>query len=105
MSKMQDCPKFSGCSAAVCPLDHDWRLRNCEEVDRTCFYLTESVKAGGHERIKEVLNGEMLLACVALREAPDLQGACRRAVEAAVGTGSLIEKGRRLARNTGKRAI
>ena len=38
------CPKFQTCSAAICPLDSEWRIRSNQNFDRICFYLAESVK-------------------------------------------------------------
>jgi len=39
-----DCPKYSACSANVCPLDDDRHLRSHLNGERVCFYLTEAVK-------------------------------------------------------------
>jgi len=40
----QNCPKYDTCSAPICPLDKDWKLRVLCNEDSTCFYLLESVK-------------------------------------------------------------
>ncbi len=40
----QNCPKYDICSAPICPLDKDWKLRVLCNEDSTCFYLLESVK-------------------------------------------------------------
>jgi hypothetical protein len=42
--KIKDCPKYETCSAPICPLDKDWKLRVLCIEDSTCFYLLESVK-------------------------------------------------------------
>ncbi len=41
---ISDCPKYETCSAPICPLDKDWKLRALCNEDPTCFYLLESVK-------------------------------------------------------------
>jgi len=42
--KLNECPKYFSCSAPICPLDKDWKLRALCNEDATCFYLLESVK-------------------------------------------------------------
>ncbi len=42
--KMSDCPRFDKCSAPICPLDSDWRLRVYRKGEPICFYLLEYVK-------------------------------------------------------------
>lgn len=66
--KIKDCPKYETCSAPICPLDKDWKLRVLCIEDPTCFYLLESVKDASkthfelaqlevmYERIREVRN-------------------------------------------------
>ncbi|CAM8376515.1 hypothetical protein MCECIE61_00633 [Candidatus Methylopumilus planktonicus] len=63
---ISDCPKYEKCSAPICPLDKDWKIRVLCIEDSTCFYLLESVKDTStthfelaqlgvlHERICEV---------------------------------------------------
>ena len=41
---VRDCPKFDTCSAPICPLDPDWRLRVYRKGEPICFYLLEYVK-------------------------------------------------------------
>lgn len=41
---ISDCPKYEKCSAPICPLDKDWKIRVLCIEDSTCFYLLESVK-------------------------------------------------------------
>jgi len=41
---MSMCPKFDRCSAPICPLDPDWRLRVYRKGEPICFYLLEYVK-------------------------------------------------------------
>ena len=45
--KMSACPKFDQCSAPICPLDPDWKIRSHLEGERVCFYLTEYSKPAG----------------------------------------------------------
>jgi len=52
---MKDCPKYDTCSAPICPLDPDWRLRAHNPEDRVCPYLLESVKADAAERLRGLL--------------------------------------------------
>jgi hypothetical protein len=43
-TKMCDCPRFNRCSAPICPLDPDWRLRVYRKGEPICLYLLEYVK-------------------------------------------------------------
>ncbi len=52
--KIEDCPRFDRCSAPICPLDRDWRLRKHLSGEPICAYLREAAKQGG----KLPLNGE-----------------------------------------------
>lgn len=47
---MRDCPKYTICSAPICPLDPDWRKRVHAPSERVCFYLTEAAKEGAQAR-------------------------------------------------------
>jgi len=42
--KMCDCLRFDRCSAPICPLDPDWKLRVYRKGEPICFYLLEFVK-------------------------------------------------------------
>lgn len=42
---MQGCPKWDSCSAPICPVDKDWKLRKHLKDDPACFYLREVVKS------------------------------------------------------------
>ena len=55
----RDCPRFDRCSANICPLDADWRLRNHLKGERICFWLTELVKPGGMVRIDTRLSSKL----------------------------------------------
>ncbi len=42
--RMYECPRFEACSAPICPLDEDWKLRRMLKRERTCHYLREVSK-------------------------------------------------------------
>ncbi len=42
----ENCPKFSTCSAPICPLDSDFMKRVHRENERICIYLREAAKHG-----------------------------------------------------------
>ena len=42
----EDCPKFGGCSASICPLDSDFQNRVHLQNERICIYLREAAKHG-----------------------------------------------------------
>lgn len=53
---MRRCPKFDSCSATICPLDPNWRLRDMTSSDATCTWLREMVKEGpGAQGVPEVI--------------------------------------------------
>lgn len=41
---MRVCPKYNACSATICPLDPNWRLRDTTRSDAVCIWLREAVK-------------------------------------------------------------
>ena len=47
---MSVCPRFDYCSAALCPIDPDWRKRKMCKDDRVCHYLSEVAKDGAFDR-------------------------------------------------------
>lgn len=47
----QLCPKFSNCSAPVCPLDPEWPRARHLPGERVCLWLRELVKEGGEARV------------------------------------------------------
>ncbi len=55
MTTPESCPKFSKCSANICPLDQDWKQRTHLQGERVCFYLIELVKPGGRAVLRGVL--------------------------------------------------
>ena len=42
--KMEDCNKFDSCSAPICPLDEDYKIRTHLTGERVCLYLREYAK-------------------------------------------------------------
>ena len=56
---MYDCPKFEGCSAPICPLDGNWKLRSHLDGDRVCHYLTEFSKKAFKPLSRGVPEGEL----------------------------------------------
>lgn len=44
LEAMRQCPRFSSCSAPICPLDPNWRLRDMVAGDPTCTWLLEIAK-------------------------------------------------------------
>jgi len=56
--KPGDCPKYSHCSANICPLDPEWHIRNHLKDERVCFYLREIIKADGRAILRGVLPKE-----------------------------------------------
>lgn len=47
-----DCPKFSHCSAPICPLDSEWASRTYLKGEPVCFYMLEYVKPGSRARFQ-----------------------------------------------------
>lgn len=96
-----DCPRYDSCSAALCPIDFNWRKRMCDSSSRTCFFLAESVKPGAGERLESWI----LAACNEMASAPDLPGHLKRTLASAAKSGSRIEAGRQRLREGRKRAV
>jgi hypothetical protein len=61
---MSDCPKFEGCSAPICPLDPDWKIRTHLDGERVCFYLTEYSKEANKALLRAGLPREHYQALV-----------------------------------------
>ena len=58
-SPQQLCPKFSGCSAPICPLDPEWQRASHLPGERVCLWLRELVKEGGEARVAHASSGEV----------------------------------------------
>ena len=86
---MDQCPKYMGCSAPLCPLDPDWRLRAHNNGDRVCLYLRESVKAGAEGR----LDPTILVACRSMANSQDdLVCAVRKMLKRAAEAPSKLDR-------------
>jgi hypothetical protein len=93
LAAMMSCPKYERCSAPVCPLDPDWRLRTHGTGDPICFYALEAVKTGSHERFEARTIGGLFQDI--LRVLPDMSSrwaGIRYTVERAKGTGSRMDR-------------
>lgn len=44
IAAMRLCPKFNSCSATICPMDKNWRLRDTTRGDAVCIWLREAAK-------------------------------------------------------------
>jgi|GEM_PF-1565980 len=92
-SKMQDCPKWEGCSAPICPFNAEWQKRVMHSDDPVCFYLTEAVKEGGAEVFEERGLGELYLAILPfIQPMSDKWGRIRRALERAKASGNRMAR-------------
>jgi hypothetical protein len=63
----KDCPRWDVCSAALCPLDADWRIRG-RDPEAVCYWLRLSVKADGRAKVPPGI----LPACDAMAADPEL---------------------------------
>lgn len=92
--RMYDCPKFSKCSAPLCPLDPDWKKRSMTKDERVCFYLREAVKDGAQERFQGGIAEEIYLQAVDLL--PEMlahSGALQKRLQRSQATGSKCDRG------------
>ena len=101
MNPMAECPRYSQCSAPICPLDPDWRKRSHLPGEPVCRWLTELAKPAGNRNIRDVLRGD--LADRVVQVAPAILSHCgaplRGAVKRASRTGSKLEHHRQLGRH------
>jgi len=54
------CPKFSKCSANICPLDGDWKSGSHLRGEPICFYMREYVKQAGRFKLGGYIPREMI---------------------------------------------
>lgn len=93
----EQCPRFNGCSANVCPLDPGWRLRKHLRGEAVCGLLLESVKPGGEARLRGALPAELVEQVLRLRvPICDHWGSIKRQLTRSTKTGSKLEAGQRL---------
>ena len=57
--KMEDCNKFDACSAPICPLDTDWRIKPHLDGERSCLYLREYAKEAIRGDLRLVIPREL----------------------------------------------
>lgn len=57
-----DCPRFDGCSAPICPLDKDYLKRAHLKGERSCGYLREYAKPHARAILKGVIPAEQFQA-------------------------------------------
>ena len=57
--KIDTCPKFEKCSAAICPLDPNWQRANHLKNERVCFFLCEVQKSDSESIFRDAGLGEL----------------------------------------------
>jgi hypothetical protein len=90
---MEDCPKYKGCSAPICPLDPNWRKARHLRGERICFYLCEAQKDGAEAIFRGRGLGELFKLMV--EAAPDISVRWRtikNALTKAAKTGSRMNR-------------
>lgn len=55
----KNCPRFSSCSAPICPLDKDWSKRTYHRGEAICRLMLEIVKPDGIAVVADALSQEM----------------------------------------------
>lgn len=111
LAVMYACPKFSTCSAPICPMHPDWRKQAHLHGESVCLWLRELQKDGGNERVRGVLVTDQLEAVLRVsREVMvtssvhDGLGDVRRRLKAAARNGSKLASGRGLDREKAEKA-
>jgi hypothetical protein len=110
LARAVSCPKWQRCNAPICPADPRWRHSNHLPADRVCFFLTEHAKDGGPARLSRCLP-EPLTEAIAEGHRPITQptttenlpqghAVIARTIAKAAATGSRIEAGGRLRKET-----
>ena len=91
------CPRYSSCSAPICPLDPDWRDRAHLHGERICGLLAEYVKTDGRRNLASAVPSELVQTLAEVL--PEIRASCsdiRHKLNVASRTGSRIESGHRL---------
>lgn len=60
--KIHECPRFSRCSAPICPLDKQFLESTHQDGEPVCVYLREYVKPGGSAFLRGVISEEHVQA-------------------------------------------
>lgn len=92
-----DCPKWNGCNAPLCPLDPHSDLRRHMRGEPVCLWLRELAKPGGAAIVRGAV--PTAVADALLRAAPNLSqrnSDMRAKLRAASRNGSKLACGRRL---------
>lgn len=100
------CPRFSKCSAPICPIDSEWAKRTHLRGEPVCLYLREFVKVGGEARLGCHVSAELLQAVRnTINPIQERYGHIRRALERAKLDGSRMKKPGTVAADTGSREL
>ena len=84
--KMEDCKKYDSCSAPICPLDPDYKLRVHLAADRVCLYLREYSKTVTRCDLRGAIPDEQLdlvgivYLDIEMREKGDKLGQLKRSI-------------------------
>lgn len=86
------CPRFERCSAPICPLDPDWRLRRHLPGEAVCGMALEGVKTGAEGRFEARGWGELYVGVVqAIPEMTSRWERIRYALQRAARSASKME--------------
>jgi len=86
-----DCPKFSKCSAPVCPLDANMVEATHLNGEPVCFYLSEYAKPDNEANLRDAIRGSLYEVIEgAFPVAIDTYGPLRRRLERASRTPSRL---------------
>ena len=87
------CPKWSQCSAPICPLDEKWQLRSMRDDESVCFYLLEVVKpnAEGEFQVRG-LHDLFKVTSSLVQPISSRWGRVKRQIERAKTTGSRMTR-------------
>ena len=93
---MEECKKFDSCSAPICPLDLDYKIRVHLRGDRVCLYLREYAKTVSRADLRGAISEEAYdlvaeaYSHILSRQQPDKFGQLKQAIVRASKTPSMI---------------
>lgn len=91
--EMSGCPKYSKCSAPICPLDRDWPQRVHRKGESVCAYLLETVKPNAETHFQGVPAREIYGVIQNIAEAMSTRyGPIARALRRAKRSGSRMKQ-------------
>ena len=94
------CPKYSNCSAPICPLDN-WQRAQHLRGERVCLLLREAVKPGGIPRLARAVGAQLAeTVAEALPQIKASSSDIRHKLKTAAVTGSKIAGGDALRKGT-----